>query len=563
MHPIRLAPALATILVVASGCARGNERAPADVPQVSASRLEEHIHFLASDRLEGRGTGTPGYDSAARYVMNHFAKLGLDSAGTEGYLQPVPFRRARALAASSLVLVGRSGRRTLRAYRDYVPSPNYLHRRTEVTAPLVFAGFGVTAPDRGYDDYEGVDAKGKIVVLLTGAPSSFPPPERAHHATARQKGENAVRRGAVGILVVRTRDETFPWDRLVRQSRQGGMRWLDSAGNPVDVFPAIRGAGILSDSAAEGLFQGAPKSLDQVLTEAKAGKPGAFDLPVRVTLRTVSEHERIESPNVAGLLRGSDPRLRDEVVVYTAHLDHLGVGEPVKGDSIYNGALDNASGSAALLEVARAFAELPRPPRRSLMFLAVTGEEMGLLGSDYFAAHPTVPIERIVANVNLDGLAVLYPVREMIPFGAEHSTLDSTVARVARRLDIALAPDPFPQEVFFVLSDQYSFVRRGVPSLFPFMGLRSDSGVDAPARFKEWFAARYHTPQDDVGQPMDLEAGAKHAQFGFLLGLEIANADQRPRWKAGDFFERTFGRREAAEPPATPAPPAPSGAAAR
>ena len=323
------------------------------------------------------------------------------------------------------------------------------------------------------------------------------------------------------------------------------MRWLDPDGEPADVFPALRGVAILSDSGAARLFEGALSSLDEVLTQAAAGTPPAFDLPVRATLRTVSAHERIESPNVAGLLRGSDERLRDEVVVYSAHLDHLGVGEPVKGDSIHNGALDNASGSAALLEVAGAFAALPRAPRRSVLFLAVTAEEMGLLGSDYFAEYPTVPIERIVANVNIDGLGILYPLREIVPYGAEHSTLDSTVARAAQRLDIALAADPFPQEVFFVRSDQYSFVRRGVPSLFPFIGQRSDSGIDAPALFREWLATRYHTPQDDLGQPMDLESGARHAQLGFLVGLDVANADERPAWKAGDFFERTFGRRAA------------------
>ena len=544
-HPVKLAAAL---LALGSACAGGDERDSTDLPQVSSARLEEHIRYLASDRLQGRGTGTPGYDSAARYVAEGFARAGLDSAGTEGYFQPVPFRRARAVEGSSLILVGKSGRRELTPFRDYVPSPDYLRPQVEVTAPLVLAGFGVTAPDRGYDDYRAVDPKGKIVVLLTGAPSSFAPAERAHYATARIKYQNAVSRGAIGVLIVRTRDQTFPWDRLTRQARAGGMRWLDPEGEPADVFPALRGIAILSDTGASRLFEGAPTSLAQVLTDAAAGKPPAFDLPLRATLRTVSEHERLESPNVAGLLRGTDPRLRDEVVVLSAHLDHLGVGEPVKGDSIYNGALDNASGSAALLEVARAFAALPRPPRRSVLFLAVTGEEMGLLGSDYFAEYPTVPVDQIVADVNLDGLAVLYPLREMVPLGAEHSTLDSTVARVAKRLGIALAPDPFPQEVYFVRSDQYSFVRRGVPSLFPFMSLRSDSGVDAAARFREWFATRYHTPQDDVGQPMDFEAGARHAQLGFLVGLEIANAEQRPAWKTGDFFERTFGRGAAAKP---------------
>jgi hypothetical protein len=543
MHPRTLPFVLAALLAFVSACGGGDEREAGDLPEVSPARLEEHIRYLASDRLRGRGTGTPGYDSAARYVAERFAALGLDSAGTEGYFQPVPFLHSVAAGGSSMVLAGRSKRRVLSPYRDYVPSPNYLLPRAEVTAPVVLAGFGVTAPDRGYDDYRGVDAKGKIVVLLTGAPSSFPPTERAHHATPRMKGENAVRHGAVGILVVRTPDQTFPWDRLVRQSRAGGLRWLDPKGEPADVFPALRGAATLSDSAAGRLFEDAPAPLDQVLAEAAAGKPPAFDLPVRATLRTVSEHRKIESPNVAGLLPGSDQRLRDEVLVYSAHLDHLGVGEPVEGDSIYNGALDNASGSAALLEVARAFAALPRPPRRSVLFLAVTGEEMGLLGSDYFAEYPTVAIDRIVANVNLDGLSLLYPLRELVPLGAEHSTLDSTVARAARRLDITLAPDPFPQEVFFVRSDQYSFVRRGVPSLFPFMGMRSDSGVDAAARFREWLATRYHTPQDDLDQPMDLEAGARHAQLAFLVGLEVADEDQRPAWKAGDFFQRTFGTR--------------------
>jgi hypothetical protein len=544
-HTRRALRRLLALLLIAPGCSDTDAPVSEDVPQVSPARLEEHIRYLASDRLAGRGTGTPGYDSAARYVTKHFAALGLDSAGTEGYFQPVPFRRALALARSSLVLIGRSGRRALTPYEDYVPGPNFLAPRAEVTAPLVFVGFGATAPDRGYDDYRGVDAKGKIVVLLTGGPPSFPPAERAHYATARMKRENAVSRGAVGMLVVRTRDQTFPWDRLVRQSRGGDMRWLDRNGGPTDVSPALRGVATLSDSAAAYLFEGAPQSLSEVLTAAEAGKPPAFDLPVRASLRTVSVHDRLVSPNVAGLLHGSDSLLRDEVVVYTAHLDHLGVGEPVQGDSIYNGALDNASGSAAMLEVARAFTSLAKPPRRSVLFLAVTGEEEGLLGSDYFAEHPTVPMERIVANVNLDGLAILYPFREMVAFGAEHSTLDSTVARVAKRVGVTIAPDPFPQEVFFVRSDQYSFVRRGVPSLFPFMGMRSDSGVDAPARFKEWLATRYHTPQDDLGQPMDFESGARNAQLALLLGLEIANSDERPAWKKGDFFERTFGRKRA------------------
>jgi hypothetical protein len=524
-------------------------RDSAGLPVVSPAALEAHMHFLADDSLRGRGTGTPGYDLAARCVAACFSEFDLEPAGTHGYMQPVPLRRARAVQGSTLVLDGTTGRRELTADRDYVVVPDFLRPRVEVTAPVVLVGFGVTAPSRGYDDYRSVDARGKIVGLLTGAPSSFPPTERAHYATPRVKSQNAVRHGAVGVLIVRTRDQTFPWDRLVRQARAGAMRWLDRRGEPHDVFPELRGIALLSVSGAGALLEGAPRSHAEVLTAAEKGTPPAFNLQARAMILTTSVHEGLESPNVAGLLRGSDPRLRDEVVVYTAHLDHLGVGEPVGGDSIYNGALDNASGSAALLEVARAFAQLPMPPRRSVLFLAVTAEEMGLLGSDYFAEHPTVPIERIVANVNLDGLAILYPLREMVPLGAEHSTLDATVKRAANQMAVELGPDPFPQEVFFVRSDQYSFVRRGVPSLFLFMGLRSDSGVDAPARFREWLRTRYHTPQDDLGQPMDLEAGARHAQLTVLVGREIANAAEKPAWKAGDFFGRTFGRGRTSEGP--------------
>jgi len=551
---------LAALVLLASGCAKGQRvgegvatpdrpntecgtRADsAALPEVSPAALETHVRFLADDSLQGRGTGTNGYDLAARYVAACFTDLGLVPVGAKGYMQPVPLRRARAVEGSSVVIDGPMGRRQLLPDRDYVPLPDLLRREVEVAAPLVLVGFGVTAPDRAYDDYRTVDARGKVVVLLSGAPPSFPPTERAHFATSRVKYENAVRHGAVGVVTVRTRDQTFPWDRYVRQGRAGTMGWLDRRGEPGEVFPQLRGVARLSDATGEALFEGSPQSHADILAAAEKGMPPAFDLPVRAMIRTVTVHERLESPNVAGLLRGCHPRLRDEVVVFTAHLDHLGVGEPVNGDSIYNGALDNASGSAALMEVARAFARLTKPPRRSVLFLAVTAEEKGLLGSDYFAGHPTVPIERIVANLNLDGLAILYPLRQLVPMGAEHSTLDATVERAANRMGIELAPDPFPEEVFFVRSDQYSFVRRGVPSLFLFMGTRSDSGIDAAARFREWGRTRYHTPQDDLGQPMDFEAGARHAQLTFLVGLEIANADERPAWKPGDFFGRMFGR---------------------
>ena len=521
------AVARAALLAAAAGCSAATPATSPAVPaEVSPAALGAHIRVLAHDSMEGRGTGTPGYDRAARYVAAQFEQLGLEPAGTEGYLQPVRLRHART-GHGSLVLDGPAGRRTLVRDADFIAIPDPVRATTEVSAPLVVAGFGVTAPGRSYDDYQGIDARGKIVVLTSGAPASFPATERAHYATNREKARNAVAHGAVGILAVRSRDVSFPWERQVRQARGGAMRWLGPDGAPVDVFPGIRAIALLSDSAAAGLL--------------------AAGLPGRATIAVTTRHADLESPNVVGLLRGSDPRLRDEFVVLTAHLDHLGIGQPVNGDSIYNGALDNASGTAAMLEVARAFAAMRERPRRSLLFVAVTGEEMGLLGSDYFAQHPTVPRDRIVANVNIDGLSILYPFRDAVAFGSEHSTLDLVVARAAAGMGVALGPDPFPQEAFFVRSDQYSFVRQGVPSVFLFMGFSGDSSVDAAVRFREWMAARYHTPQDDLSQPMDLEAGARHATLAWRVALEIANAEQRPAWKEDSFLGRMFGQARGAE----------------
>ncbi|MBA2565607.1 MAG: M28 family peptidase [Gemmatimonadetes bacterium] len=509
------------------------------------------MSFLADDLLEGRDTGTRGYSLAARYVASQFAGLGLEPGGEASYEQPVPLLRAEVVPREgSLVLIREGVRQELREGQDFYLAPHFTRERSDVTAPVVFAGYGVTAPELGYDDYAGLDVRGKVVAVLRRGPPTLPPTHRAHHAASREKLANAVSRGAVGVLMMRLPSEVFPWERMVQGSRFPSLRWLQEDGSPRDAFPTVGAAATLSASGAEALFQGAPRALGDVFRDAETGKPPTFDLPVRIRVRTRTRHARLESPNVAGLLRGGDPRLRDEVVVYTAHLDHLGVGEPVNGDSIHNGALDNASGSAALLEIARAFARLPRPPSRSILFLAVTGEEKGLLGSDYFATHPTLPIENIVANVNVDGLGILFSPADMVAHGSQHSSLGGAAERAARKLGLKLSPDPAPEEVFFVRSDQYSFIRQGIPSLFVMQGFeRADSGATGSEVFQEWMRTRYHAPSDDMEQPMDLEGGARHAQLQFLIGLEIANDPHRPTWNEGDFFGDTFaqGRKHTSE----------------
>jgi Zn-dependent M28 family amino/carboxypeptidase len=270
-----------------------------------------------------------------------------------------------------------------------------------------------------------------------------------------------------------------------------------------------------------------------------------FELPGTVAIKQVSQFESLESPNVAAILPGSDPKLKDEYVLYTAHADHLGVGRAVKGDSIYNGALDNASGTAALIEMAHAFTTAPTPPRRSIMFVAVTGEEEGLLGSDFFAHYPTVPIEKIAANLNMDEVPMVFDFKDVIALGAEHSSLGPLLDTVAKSEGLEVSPDPMPEENFFVRSDQYSMVKEGVPSVAINGGEKAaDPKINGAEAERNWIHAIYHTPQDDMSQNFDYNAAAKYTRLNYALGYAVANQDQRPTWNPGDFFAKAAEQRK-------------------
>lgn len=521
--------------------------------QIRPEGIRAHMAFLADDLLEGRAPGTRGYQLAAKYVAAQFEAMGLEPAGVDGtYFQPVPLREIKLVEEDSSLTLFRDGREVeLKFGEDFVMRGNPLRTETSVEAPVVFVGFGVTAPELDYDDYDGVDVKGKIVAMLTGAPASFPHNQRAYHSSGRVKSHTAVAQGAMGSIFLRTpeNEKRAKWDRRVRQSKVPGMRWLDEMGTPNDSHSQIRGRANLSRPGAEKLFGGAPKSLEEVFAAAEAGEPQAFALPVKVRIRTISRHRKLESPNVVAVLPGSDPKLREEYVVYTAHLDAYGVGEPLDGDVIYNGALDNASGAACLLNIARAFSSLPQRSQRSVLFLAVTAEEKGLRGSDYFAHYPTVPLDMIVANVNLDGAAVLHSLVDVVPRGAEHSTLERPVKQASGRLGLEITPDPTPEEVFFIRSDQFSFVRKGVPAVFVMSGFQTgDPNIDGAAIMQNWRQTRYHQPKDDMEQPLNFEAAAKFAQVNFLIGYLVANQTERPAWNPGDFFGEKFGRQQQSTP---------------
>jgi hypothetical protein len=514
-------------------------------PSISEAALRGHLAFLADDLLQGRESGSRGYNLAALYVAARFESIGLEPAGdSDSYYQAVPLLRNQLEVESARVQITRGRKRSELLWgEDFLMRGDAARGESSVTAPVVFVGYGVSAPELGYDDYADTEVEGKIVLTLTGAPPSFPHNQRAYYSSGRTKAEEAVARGAVGLLRLRTRidAERVPWERMRFHAGRPGMRWVKKEGDPAGYFPGLRGSAVLSRSGARKLLARTGVELEELLDAAEKGRIESIELPVEVTLRRRTSHERVGSPNVAALLRGSDPELNDEYVVYTAHLDHIGVGAEVEGDGIYNGAYDNAMGVSVLLETARAFAELPEPPRRSILFLAVTGEEKGLLGSEYFAHHPSVPIDGIVANVNLDMPLFLSPLVDVVAFGAEHSSLGGTVGRAASAVGLELSPDPMPEEVLFIRSDQYSMVRRGVPAVFLVAGVKSaDGGTGGTEVWREFLTTHYHRPSDDLSRPVDYPSAVRFTQANFLVGLEVANEASRPRWNDGDFFGERF-----------------------
>jgi hypothetical protein len=547
----RILAASSFVLLAAPGSVRAQAGGPsgdlaAALAAVRGTAVRSHVEFLADDLLEGREPGTRGYEIAARYVATELEALGITPAGERGtFFQPVPLLESKLREGELLLTTkGAPAPVALVAREDYVMPGDALRTEADVEAAVIFAGFGVTAPELGHDDYAGIDAQGKIVAILGNAPARFPSEPRAHFASLRLKAENAARHGAVGLLLVRAAEDEArtPWARLVQSADSGTVRWLHKDGRPESTFPEIRGSAVLSLAGTRKLFASSPVPLDEALARAAKG-PGPFALGATVRLKSRSEHRRFSSPNVVGRLEGADPALKDSYVVLSAHLDHLGVGAPENGDAIYNGAYDNATGTAVVLEAARALAALRARPRRSILFVFVTSEEKGLLGSDYFANEPTVPAEKIVADVNIDMPLLLYPIGDVVAFGAENSSLDGLVAKSAAETGLAQSPDFVPEENVFIRSDQYSFVRRGIPAVFLVPGLKSsDPSADGAKAFQEFFARHYHRPSDDLSQPMDLGSAERFVRANVLIAYAIASDALAPQWKPGNFFGKTFGQ---------------------
>jgi len=516
--------------------------------EIRAERIEAGMRFLADDLLEGRGTGTRGYEIAARYVASQFEALGIKSAGDKGtYFQSVPLRQGRVDEAKTSLILVRDGKEEKLVFRqNYIAFVDAGREETSVEAQIVFVGDGVTAPELGYDDYKGIDAKGKIVAFVFAAPN-FEPTLKAHYTSWAVKSANAAAHGAVGTILLDDPvfEQIYPFREIARDLAFPGLRWLDKEGKPNDYWPELKGNALLNLEATKKFFAASGHAAEEVFAAIKAGKPTSFSTPFAAKIHNQTKLQDVHSPNVVGMLEGSDPALKSEYVVYTAHLDHLGIGEPENGDNIYNGALDNASGSAILLELARVFQRMNPAPRRSILFAAVTGEEAGLIGSDYFAHYPTIAKQSMVADLNMDEDQMLWPLEDIIGFGAEHSTLERVMVTAAKSMHLTLSPDPMPEEVVFIRSDQYSFVKQGIPAVFPTPGFKSSDPKIKPMEiFKNWEATRYHHPNDDMNQPgLLFPEAAKYARFMFLCGYLVANEKERPAWKKGDFFGERYGKK--------------------
>lgn len=515
----------------------------------NVENIKAHMNFLAHDLLEGRDTGSRGHEIASLYIANEFQKYGLVPAGdNDTFMQRVAFRKGLLVQESPSLAISKDGETVDMSFMDdYLVGPNLGYAQASVSAPLVFVGYGIVAPSLGHNDYANIDVKGKIVVALSGKPVSFPSEVGSHVSSGSQKSDYAADRGAVGFITLQTpaAEKRRPYDRSKLYVNMPRMAWVGKDGLPGNMRPELKASVFLSIEASKALFAGVKVSIDEIYAQLEKDEaPEAFDLAYTATLSYETTHEDISSPNVVGMLEGSDPELKNEYMVYTAHSDHLGISKSVEKDRINNGAMDNASGTAVLMETARMFSQLAVAPKRSILFVAVTGEEKGLLGADYFARNPTKPLESLIANVNLDMPLLTYEFADVIAFGASHSSMGEKVATAVANADIKLTDDPWPELNLFTRSDHYAFVKQGIPAVFLVTGIESKTpGIDGNEVLNNFLATNYHQPSDDMSQAFKWSAARTFTQVNFEIGLTLGNDNERPTWNEDSFFGQTFGRK--------------------
>ena len=536
---VRLLAALAAIAVLAActapapGPAGTAAAAAPGADADAASRWFAHVEYLASDDMRGRETGSPEHRKAADYVADEFARAGLEPAGIAGFMQPVTFRSRRIVEDKSSLALVRRGKEQPVVLGDEATFSMRIDAAPQVEAPLVFAGHGLVIPEVNHDDFAGLDVKGKVVVHLSGSPRNVPGALSAHYQSAAERWSALKARGAIGTLTIpNPKAMDVPWERSAPNRLNPSMALADPS---TDDTAGAQVSIAFNPARAERLFEGSGHTLAEMLKIADEGKAlPHFPLATSMKATVAVDSQAVESQNVVGVVKGSDPALADQYVVLSAHLDHVGVGGAINGDSIYNGAMDNASGIATLIESAKVVAAAR--PRRSVLFVAVTAEEKGLLGSRYFALHPTVPKANLVANINMDMFLPLFPMKSIMVLGLDESELGDDIRTVAQGLGIAVQTDPEPQRNRFIRSDQYSFIREGVPALAMKVGYEEGSPEAKIAA--DWTRERYHGPADDLAQPIDRTAAVLFTDLTGKLCVQVANRAARPEWRPESFFKR-------------------------
>jgi Zn-dependent M28 family amino/carboxypeptidase len=532
MHPLRIAkPIFCALLMVLTITVQAQQS-----EQIFDGKTWwGYVKVLADDNMEGRETGSDSLRRAQAYVVERFKETGVKPAGTKGFYQPVKFVQREIIEKDSSAMLVNDGHELPLVLGEDAYFSTRVELAPEVNAPLVFAGYGLKIPEKNYDDLAGLDLKGKVAVIVSGSPADIPTTLSSHYQTAVERWNPFHAAGAVGnIAIPNPASMDIPWSRMSLNRAHPSMELADAEFHET---PGENLAMTFNPANAEKLFAGSGHTFQEIATLAKDRKAlPSFVLPSSIKTQVHVENKVLESDNLVAVLPGTDPVLKNQYVVLSAHIDHVGIGQPINGDRIYNGAMDNAAGVAALLDLAASFKIHPEKLKRSVLFVIVTAEEKGLLGSKYFAAHPTVDAKSIVADINTDMFLPIVPLKVLKVQGIAESTLGEEAARIAQSMGVKPVPDPQSLRNSFIRSDQYSFIRQGIPAVV--LDVEAEPGSPEAKIFKDWLTNRYHAPSDDLNQPVDLGAAALFEQIMRTLTVSTANAAARPEWKSDSFFRR-------------------------
>jgi len=524
------------VLIIAFAAATAARQAAQQPRHFDGNSWWAHVKFLADDNLEGRETGSEGLSKAESYVVDQFTKAKLQPAGTDGFYQPVKFVSREIVEKDSSAALWRAGKAEPLVFGDDA----YFNTRVdltseEITAPLVFAGYGLKIPENNHDDFAGLDLNGTIVVYLSGSPADVSGALSAHYQGLGERWKSLKALGAVGLVnIPNPASMDIPWSRMSANRTHPSMDLADPEFNETQGLKLYL---TFNPEQAEKLFSGSGHTFAEIAQLGRDRKPlPHFALAASLKAHAVVKSMPVESANIVGKLTGNDSALRNEYVVISAHVDHVGIGAPINGDRIYNGAMDNASGVAVLLDLAAAWNSHAEQLRRSILFVVVTAEEKGLLGSKYFAAHPTLPPKSMIADINIDMFLPIVPLKVLKVQGLAESDLGDRAREAAQTFGIRVQPDPEPLRNAFIRSDQYNFIRHGIPAVK--LDLGYDPGSPDQKIFKDWLTNRYHAPSDDLAQPVELSSAALYEEVIRQLLISVANSDARPKWKPDSFFRR-------------------------